>query len=270
MARSLAQLESLFGQIPSVKAKGANSKAVLDLMRRLQQEERAALASSSSSGVAMAGGALVGVFASVDSVEAGCRILCCQTAPHPTPLYPTQDGAFSAGGASRGPGGRRGGGARGGPPEIDALVMLDRDVDLISPMLTPLTYEGLIDELVGINNGIAKVEASIVHGPEDDDKKKKRGAAGGGAAAAGGKGASEKKVPMVLNGGDALYVDTRDLNIALVSRVLQGVAKRLRDEERKRTQLQSVDEIHDCESESGRGGGGGGGGGEEDVPDPLG
>jgi hypothetical protein len=30
--------------------------------------------------------------------------------------------------------------------------VLDRRVDMISPLLTQLTYEGLIDELVGIKN----------------------------------------------------------------------------------------------------------------------
>lgn len=39
-------------------------------------------------------------------------------------------------------------------PEIDALVLLDRDVDLITPMMTMLTYEGLIDEFIGIRNSI--------------------------------------------------------------------------------------------------------------------
>ena len=34
-------------------------------------------------------------------------------------------------------------------PEIDILVVLDRDIDLYSPMVTPLTYEGLIDEIIG-------------------------------------------------------------------------------------------------------------------------
>jgi len=36
-------------------------------------------------------------------------------------------------------------------PGIDHLVVLDRGVDLLSPMLTQLTYEGLIDEFFGIN-----------------------------------------------------------------------------------------------------------------------
>lgn len=37
-------------------------------------------------------------------------------------------------------------------PQIDNLVIIDRTVDLLTPMLTQLTYEGLIDELYGINN----------------------------------------------------------------------------------------------------------------------
>jgi hypothetical protein len=32
------------------------------------------------------------------------------------------------------------------------LIILDRGVDIITPLLTQLTYEGLIDELIGIKN----------------------------------------------------------------------------------------------------------------------
>lgn len=37
------------------------------------------------------------------------------------------------------------------PSQIDALLLLDRSVDLLSPLITQLTYEGLIDEIFGIN-----------------------------------------------------------------------------------------------------------------------
>ena len=37
-------------------------------------------------------------------------------------------------------------------PQIDNLFILDRTVDMLTPMLTQLTYEGLIDEIFGINN----------------------------------------------------------------------------------------------------------------------
>lgn len=36
--------------------------------------------------------------------------------------------------------------------KIDSLIVIDRRVDMITPLLTQLTYEGLIDELIGIKN----------------------------------------------------------------------------------------------------------------------
>ena len=38
-------------------------------------------------------------------------------------------------------------------PQIDCLLLLDRNVDLLTPLMTQLTYEGLIDEIYGITNG---------------------------------------------------------------------------------------------------------------------
>ena len=37
-------------------------------------------------------------------------------------------------------------------PQIDAIVLLDRSVDLLTPLSTQLTYEGLIDEIFGIKH----------------------------------------------------------------------------------------------------------------------
>lgn len=32
------------------------------------------------------------------------------------------------------------------------MVILDRQVDLVTPLCTQLTYEGLVDEVIGIKN----------------------------------------------------------------------------------------------------------------------
>jgi len=37
-------------------------------------------------------------------------------------------------------------------PQIDNLLIIDRNVDPLTPLLTQLTYEGLIDEFFGIHN----------------------------------------------------------------------------------------------------------------------
>lgn len=35
---------------------------------------------------------------------------------------------------------------------IDSMIVLDRQVDMVTPMCTQLTYEGLVDEVIGIRN----------------------------------------------------------------------------------------------------------------------
>ena len=37
-------------------------------------------------------------------------------------------------------------------PQIDSLLLIDRTVDLLTPLATQLTYEGLIDEIFGVQN----------------------------------------------------------------------------------------------------------------------
>jgi len=37
---------------------------------------------------------------------------------------------------------------------IENLIIIDRDTDFITPLLTQLTYEGLIDEKFGIKNSM--------------------------------------------------------------------------------------------------------------------
>jgi hypothetical protein len=40
------------------------------------------------------------------------------------------------------------------PPhsDFDSMIIIDRSVDLLTPMCTQLTYEGLIDEIYGIKS----------------------------------------------------------------------------------------------------------------------
>lgn len=70
-------------------------------------------------------------------------------------------------------------------PQIDALIVLDRSVDLVTPLCTQLTYEGLCDEIIRIVNGAIEL-------PSDADP------------------TSVKKVR--LNSSDALFQQLRDLD----------------------------------------------------------
>lgn len=68
---------------------------------------------------------------------------------------------------------------------------LDREVDLISPLVTPLTYEGLIDDTVGIEKGRVRLDAAVLGSAEQQDamsvKMAAQSGAGPEAAAAAGK-----------------------------------------------------------------------------------
>ncbi|GAB5354253.1 hypothetical protein AAMO2058_000103700 [Amorphochlora amoebiformis] len=74
--------------------------------------------------------------------------------------------------------------------EIDHCVVLDRSVDLVSPMMTQMTYEGVIDELIGIRNSCVEVDASVTA-----SKGNKRG-----------------KTIISLNSSDHLYREIRDFH----------------------------------------------------------
>lgn len=94
-----------------------------------------------------------------------------------------------------------------GAPEIDTLILLDRQVDLITPMCSQLTYEGLLDEFLHINNGALEVDASVM------------GVQQGG-----------KKVKVPLNSSDKLYRELRDLNFGVVGQVLRQKATSMKND----------------------------------------
>jgi hypothetical protein len=41
------------------------------------------------------------------------------------------------------------------------LIIIDRNIDFVTPLLKQITYEGLIDEFYGINGAIVKVPTAL-------------------------------------------------------------------------------------------------------------
>jgi hypothetical protein len=50
-------------------------------------------------------------------------------------------------------------------PEIDTLILIDRQVDMVTPMCTQLTYEGLIDETFNIHTGYVDLDPEMIGPP---------------------------------------------------------------------------------------------------------
>jgi hypothetical protein len=78
-------------------------------------------------------------------------------------------------------------------PEIDTLILLDRQVDLVSPLFVQLTYEGLIDEIFGINNGTFKPDFELIVN-------------------------DEPKLQVTLDSEDTIFSEIRDLNQSYVGK----------------------------------------------------
>lgn len=90
--------------------------------------------------------------------------------------------------------------------EIDTIIILDRKVDLITPFLTQLTYEGLIDELFGIRNASVRL-------PGDKFADANEGQQG------------HETKQFALNNHEELYAELRDKNFNAVGPTLSRKAR---------------------------------------------
>ncbi|OBT89935.1 hypothetical protein VE02_01498 [Pseudogymnoascus sp. 03VT05] len=104
---------------------------------------------------------------------------------------------------------------------IESLIVIDREVDYATPLLTQLTYEGLIDEVVGIQNNQAEIDSSIVGAAPQPAQQ-------GSAKSIGASVPQGKTRKIQLDSSDKLYVPLRDTNFAVVGGLLNKVARRLK------------------------------------------
>ncbi|KAI2495187.1 hypothetical protein MHU86_19326 [Fragilaria crotonensis] len=108
---------------------------------------------------------------------------------------------------------------------VRAMMVIDRKVDMLTPMLTPLTYEGLLDQVVGIDCGFLKVNVQVIN-PDD---------------------AEPEQVALGVNGSDALYMEVRDQHVEKFGSFLQNQAKALQQSHANFTNKEKkkdLDEIH--------------------------
>jgi|JI6StandDraft_1071083.scaffolds.fasta_scaffold09921_6 hypothetical protein len=50
--------------------------------------------------------------------------------------------------------------------DIEHLIIFDRSIDLVTPLLKQMTYEGMIDELYGINCNFVKLPVELMDEPK--------------------------------------------------------------------------------------------------------
>ncbi|CAG9860694.1 unnamed protein product [Phyllotreta striolata] len=109
---------------------------------------------------------------------------------------------------------------------IDQMILIDRSVDLITPLATQLTYEGLIDEIFGLNNSTANFPIDNFLTTEERTTES----------------LSEDKKQIILNSADKLFADIRDKNFNAVGTYLSKQAKSI-SAQLENTQEKSVQEM---------------------------
>lgn len=113
--------------------------------------------------------------------------------------------------------------------QIDSIIFIDRSVDLYSPLLTQLTYEGLLDEVFGVKNGSIKIPSAKLASLEQ-------------------KPVANQEPPtelkqFILNSGEELYFKIRDKNFNAIPLVLKNTSKQLNSQFEERHNAKSITEL---------------------------
>ncbi|CAO3702095.1 unnamed protein product [Rhizopus stolonifer] len=119
---------------------------------------------------------------------------------------------------------------------VDQIIIIDRNVDLVTPLCTQLTYEGLIDETMSIKHCFVELDANLVNANNPTASK--------GPPAAPSTSPNKKK-KYVLNSSDKLFGQLRDHNFAVVGGILNKVAKRINENYEERHNAKTVAQIRD-------------------------
>lgn len=119
----------------------------------------------------------------------------------------------------------------------ESIIIIDREVDFVTPLLTQLTYEGLIDEVFGVQNSQTEVDSTIVGTTPAQPPSQT-------AAAASPVGSAQtRKRKIQLDSSDKLFDQIRDANFAVVGGMLNGIARRLRDDYESRHSSKTTAEL---------------------------
>jgi hypothetical protein len=97
---------------------------------------------------------------------------------------------------------------------IDSLIIVDREVDFPTVLLTQLTYEGLIDEVFNISANQTEVDSSVIGGAAPQQAQT-------------GSASTSMKRKVMIDSKDTLYNDLGDANFAIVGNLLNKAARRL-------------------------------------------
>ncbi|KAK9495809.1 Sec1-like protein [Lipomyces doorenjongii] len=130
--------------------------------------------------------------------------------------------------------------AKGDTTAFEQLVIIERSTDMVTPLMTQLTYEGLIDEVFGINNSQAEIPSAIFTA---SNPKLPPNAPSSSSVISTAPITDRKTRKIVLDSNDGLFANLRDLNFAVVGTTLNKAARKLNEEYEERHQAKTVSQI---------------------------
>ncbi|KAK9469504.1 Sec1-like protein [Lipomyces arxii] len=136
--------------------------------------------------------------------------------------------------------------AKGDVSAFEHLVIVERGTDMVTPLMTQLTYEGLIDEVFDIKNSQTEIPSSIFTAT---NPKLPQSSANSVMSVTPVNDRKTRKV--VLDSNDALFGTLRDLNFAVVGTTLNKIARKLNEDYEERHQAKTVSQIKDFVSKLG-------------------
>ena len=126
---------------------------------------------------------------------------------------------------------------------IESLIIIDRDVDFATPLLTQLTYEGLIDEFIGIQHNQAEVDSSIIGVAAQKVAVPQHPASSSASPPPTTRQSLKRKIQ--LDSSDPLYSNIRSSNFAVVGPHLNKVARRLQSDIQGGQAAKTTSELRD-------------------------
>jgi hypothetical protein len=130
--------------------------------------------------------------------------------------------------------------------QVDGLIILDRNTDWMTPMMTMLTYEGLLAEYVGLQNcrsagtaraqfasGLTTLQSFLAHIEVDPNTLSTENNNRTGTT-------TKKRKHLLSSATDPLFGELRDSNFSVVGAKLARHAKRLEAEYQGKNSLDTV------------------------------
>jgi len=225
VAQSLLDLQTVFGPIPDIKAKGDVACRALELMLTKRRHLLVETGDAAEAAAAAAGGSSAAPPPEPSSLVARAAAAAAGVGPIATAgsssaaagdTSAAGDRASAAEGAAAAGSGaaaaEESAAARAEPVEggrISAAVVIDRDVDPVTPLLHSLTVEALLDDLIGISGGVATLAGEIAGGLTVRDAEKARS-----------EGSVGPPAEVFLNSDEREWTSVRDMHIHAATRVI--------------------------------------------------